>query len=398
MTTRIYYTDALARSFDATVLTCEDSEGRLLVTLDETAFYPTSGGQPHDVGRLGTSNVLDVVDKDDGTIRHVVDAPLAPGARVQGVIDWPRRLDHMQQHTGQHILSAAFDRLSGARTVSFHLGAESSTIDLAREVTASEIGRAEAEANQVVWEDRTVSVRFVNEEEAARLPLRKEPVRTGPLRLVEVTGFDLSACGGTHVPQTGMIGIIAVSGWERFKGGSRVSFVCGGRALESHGALRDVVSGATRALSVAPGELVAAIERLQVEVKDLGRTVRRLQEEAAVTRAAEFRAGAETIGRYRSVLRDVPGWDASLLKTLAASVVAEPGFVVVLTGTGQPASGQPVPVVIARSADVDLDAGVWMKRATAELGGRGGGRAELAQGGLPVSSERVLAFARESFG
>ncbi len=398
MTTRIYYTDALARSFDATVLTCEESDGRLFVTLDETAFYPTSGGQPHDVGRLGTSNVLDVVDEDDGTIRHVVDAPLAPGARVQGVIDWPRRLDHMQQHTGQHILSAAFDRLSGVRTVSFHLGAESSTIDLAREVTASEIGRAEAEANQVVWEDRTVSVRFVTEEEAARLPLRKEPVRTGPLRLVEVTGFDLSACGGTHVPQTGMIGIIAVSGWERFKGATRLTFVCGGRALRSHGALRDVVSGATRALSVAPGELPATIERLQVEVRDLGRTVRRLQEEAAVTRAAEFRAGAETIGPYRGVLRDVPGWDAALLKTLAAAVVAEPGFVVVLTGTGQPASGQPVPVVIARSADVDLDAGAWMKRATAELGGRGGGRAELAQGGLPVSSERVLAFARESFG
>ena len=398
MTTRLYYTDALARTFDATVLSCAAVEGRTLVTLDRTAFYPTSGGQPFDTGTLDTARVLEVVDDDDGTIRHVVDAALAPGARVQGSVDWPRRLDHMQQHTGQHILSAAFDQLAGVRTVSFHLGAESSTIDLARELTATEIGQAEAEANRVVWEDRPVTVRFVSEEEAAILPLRKEPVRTGPLRLVDVTGFDLSACGGTHVPQTGMIGIIAVSGWERFKGGSRVSFVCGGRALRSHDALRDVVSGATRALSVAPGELTATIERLQTDVKDLGRTVRRLQEEAAATRAAEFRAAAETIGRYRGVLRDVPGWDASLLKTLAAAIVAEPGFVVVLTGTGQPASGQPVPVVVARSADVDLDANAWMKRATAELGGRGGGRAELAQGGLPVGADRVLAFARDSFG
>jgi alanyl-tRNA synthetase len=304
----------------------------------------------------------------------------------------------MQQHTGQHILSAAFDRLFAVRTVSFHLGVGTSTIDLAREVTAAEIAQAEAEANRVVWDDRPVSVRFVSDEEAASLPLRKEPVRTGPLRLVEVTGFDLSACGGTHVPQTGMIGIIAVSSWERFKGGSRVGFVCGGRALASHAALRDVVSSATRALSVSPSELTTTIERLQSELKDLSRTVRKLQEEAAVTLSSQLRASAETIGPYRGVLRDVPGWDASLLKTLATAIVAERGFVAVLTGTGQPAAGQPVPVVVARSADVDLDAGAWMKRATAELGGRGGGRAELAQGGLPVSAERVLAFARESFG
>ena len=398
MTTRLYYTDPLLRSFDATVLACAPADGRFLVTLDETAFYPTSGGQPFDTGRLGQANVLDVIDEDDGTIRHVVDTALVAGTRVQGLIDWPRRLDHMQQHTGQHILSAAFDRLFGVRTVSFHLGAETSTIDLAREVSAAEAGQAETEANRVVWDDRPVSVRFVSEEEASRLPLRKEPVRTGPLRLVEVTGFDLSACGGTHVPQTGMIGLIAVTGWERFKGGSRVGFVCGARALKSHGALRDVVSSATRALSVSQGELPATIERLLGDVKDLSRTVRNLQEEAAVTVASQLRANAETIGPYRGVLRDVPGWDASLLKTLAAAVVAEPGFVVVLTGTGQPPSGQPVPVVVARSADVALDAGAWMKKATAALGGRGGGRAELAQGGLPVSAERVLAFARESFG
>jgi len=188
-----------------------------------------------------------------------------------------------------------------------------------------------------------------------------------------------------------MIGIIAVSGWERFKGGTRLTFVCGGRALRSHATLRDIVASATRAASIAPAEIAPTIERLQRDIKESARDVRRLQEELAVSRAAEFRAAAETVGRYRGVLRAVPGWDASALKTLASAVVSEPGVLVVLTG-----DGQPVPVVAARSADVDVDLGAWMKQATAELGGRGGGRPELAQGGLTAQPERVLAWARDT--
>ena len=172
MTTRIYFTDAQASEFDATVVTCEAAGGRFEVVLDQTAFYPTSGGQPHDMGLLGAARVVDVLDDDTGLIRHVTDAPLEPGDRVHGRIDWPRRLDHMQQHTGQHVLSAAFDHLFGVRTMSFHLGAETATIDLAREVTPVEIAQAEAEANRVVWDARPVIVRFATEQEAAALPLR----------------------------------------------------------------------------------------------------------------------------------------------------------------------------------------------------------------------------------
>src|SRR5687768_2765594 len=156
---------------------------------------------------------------------------LPVGATVEGTIDWPRRFDHMQQHTGQHLLSAAFDRLCGARTESFHLGTVTSTIDLAREVSSSEIRAAEDEANRIVWEDRTVTIRMASADEAATLPLRKESVRTGSLRLIEIEGFDLSACGGTHVSSSGAIGIIASTGWEKFRGGTRVEFVCGGRVL-----------------------------------------------------------------------------------------------------------------------------------------------------------------------
>ncbi|HYN09351.1 MAG TPA: alanyl-tRNA editing protein [Vicinamibacterales bacterium] len=390
-TTRLYYTDALLREFDATVVSSEGADGQVTVVLDQTAFYPTSGGQPFDRGRLGAHQVLDVIDDEAGTIRHVVDGPIAAGERVHGTIDWPRRLDHMQQHTGQHVLSAAFDRLCSVRTVSFHLGAETATIDLAREVSAAEIARAEAEANRVVWENRPVTVRFATEEEASRLPLRKEPVRSGTLRLVDVTEFDLSACGGTHVPATGMIGVIAIAGWERFKGASRVAFVCGGRALRGYGQLRDAMTAATRALSVSPADVAAAIERMQADAKDLGRTIRRLQDDVAASRAATLRAGATDIGGRRGVLRHEPGWDAAGLKTLASAIVSEPGTIAILIGDGTPA-----PVVVARSADVDLDAAAWMKQAAAALGGRGGGRPELAQGGLGVSPDRILTFAKET--
>ncbi len=250
MTHRIYYTDALQTTFEATVLSSSPlgagASSQSKVTLDTTAFYPTSGGQPFDMGSLGGRAVLDVVDGEDGVITHVGDGPLEPGQAVAGVIDWPRRFDHMQQHTGQHVLSAAFERTCAARTESFHLGTTTCTIDLAREVTPAEIAGAEDLASQVVFEDRPVQVRFASETEAAAMPLRKEPARGGTLRLVDVKDFDLSACGGTHVSHTGQIGLIAVTGWERFKGGTRVAFVCGQRALISHRRFRAVVTGLVR--------------------------------------------------------------------------------------------------------------------------------------------------------
>jgi alanyl-tRNA synthetase len=389
----LYYRDPLLTSFDATVVTCDPGDGVFTVQLDRTAFYPSSGGQPFDTGRLGGAAVLDVLVDDDEVIRHVVDRALAVGETVRGEVDWTRRFDHMQQHTGQHILSAAFDRHFGVRTVSFHMGADVSTIDLAREVSAAEIARAEEEANTIVWEDRPVTVRFASEEEAARMPLRKESKRTGLLRLVDVTDFDLSACGGTHVPATGRIGIIAVAGWERFKGGSRVSFVCGRRALRAYSELRDVVTATTRALSIGPPELAATVTRLQEEQKSQTRTIRRLQEESATTLATALVDAAQDIRGVRYVLSGQPGWDGAALKTLAAAIIAGPGRVTILAGEGQPS-----PVVVARSADLSFDAGAWLKGAMAALGGRGGGRPELAQGGIPATPDQILAHARKTIG
>jgi len=252
----------------------------------------------------------------------VLDGPLEPGSMVKGVIDWARRFDHMQQHTGQHILSAAFERTCAARTESFHLGSTSCTIDLAREVSPAQIAAAETLACDIVFENRPVCVRFVSEAEAAALPLRKDPTRTGTLRLVEIDNCDLSACGGTHVPATGRVGVIAVSGWERFKGGSRIEFVCGHRAVASHRRLRDVVSGLQRQLTVAPQEIGATIERFQAEARANQKLLRQLREAAAAHEAGPLAAAAEDVGAFRRVIVTRPGWDLASLKTLATAIAA----------------------------------------------------------------------------
>jgi alanyl-tRNA synthetase len=280
VTNRIYYTDPYCRTFNATVSRAFEHEGRPAVTLDRTAFYPSSGGQLFDTGRLGAARVVETVDA-DGDVIHVLSAALAAGVSVTGEIDWSRRFDHMQQHTGQHVLSAAFDRLFDNLTIGFHMGADVSTIDLAREPTPAEIERAVDDANGIVWEDRPVSIRFVSQTEAATLPLRKASEREGTLRLIDISGFDLSACGGTHVERTGAIGVIVALSWERLRGGSRVTFACGGRALRALRMYRDAVAGSVRALSVLPGELPAAVDRALAESKGLRKDIKGLQERLA---------------------------------------------------------------------------------------------------------------------
>ena len=390
MTDRIYYTDPYCSSFDATVTRAFEHEGRPAVALDRTAFYPTSGGQPFDVGILGGVKVLDVVDLDDHSVAHVLESGLAESATVHGEIDWSRRFDHMQQHTGQHVLSAAFDHLFDNRTMSFHMGADVSTIDVAKEATPQSIAAVEAEANRVVWEDRPVSIRFASAEEAAALPLRKEPAREGTLRLIDVADFDLSACGGTHVSRTGAIGIIAVAGWERFRGGSRVTFVCGNRALRMFREYRDAITGSIRSLSVLPHELPSAIDRVQGEAKDLRRTIKSMQESLALHEASRFVAEAAVVNGTRVVVRAVEGWDAAGLKAIAAAAAAQGSVAVALFSMTTPAV-----VVVARSGGVGVDSNAVLKSLTQRFGGRGGGKPEMAQGGgLEGAIGEIVAAAR----
>jgi alanyl-tRNA synthetase len=390
MTTRLYYDDSRTTMFDARVVSCAASGDHFEVVLDRTAFYPTSGGQPFDTGALGAVAVVDVIDRDDKHIVHVVEAALEPGTTVAGAIDAERRRDHMEQHTGQHVLSAAFDRLSAVATVGFHMGSAVSTVDLAREVTTAEIEAAESAANRVIRENRAVTVRVVPADQVATLPLRRESTRSGPLRIVEVDDFDVSACGGTHVASTGEIGMVVVVASEKVRGGTRLSFLCGARALRGFRERRDRLAEAGRLLGVAPLDIVSRVEGLQHDAREAERTIKALREELARYRAIEWRESAETIGPHRVVLRTA-AIEAAELKGMAQAVVAGPGVVAVLVG-----SGTPVPVVVARSADVAFDAAAFLKRATGALGGRGGGRPELAQGGLPAEAADIELFVRRS--
>ncbi len=395
MTERLYYIDPQMREFDATVVRVDRRDNRTLIRLDRTCFYPTSGGQPFDTGTLGGLKVVDVIDDDDGDIVHVVEGIAETGRSVHGAIDWERRFDHMQQHSGQHLLSAAFDRLYGVRTVSFHLGAEASTIDLAREMTVHEIAAAENEANRIVWEDRSVTIRFASAEEAVQLPLRKESIREGTLRLIEVDQFDLSACGGTHVPGTGAVGTIVVSAWERFKGGQRIEFLCGARTLARFRVLRDAAAAGARLLSVGPGELAGSIERLQAETKDQRRALVALQNDLCRYKAEELAASAESMaaGSNGRVVVHLLDLDANGLKSVASAITSRPGFVVLLASNSTPST--PSLVVIARSKDVDLPANEILNALTLKFGGRGGGKADLAQGGgLGAPPQDILAAGR----
>jgi alanyl-tRNA synthetase len=388
---RLYYTDAYLVEFDAVVREVVRKDDRWKATLDRTAFYPSSGGQPFDTGTLGEAKVLDVFDEEDGTIGHLVDRELEKNSRVRGHVDWDRRFDHMQQHTGQHLLSAAFEREMAAKTVSFHLGASASTIDLNKELSAEQVARVEDACNRVLWEDREICVKFVTAGEAAKLPLRKDPSRTGDLRIVEIDDYDLSACGGTHVKRTGAIGMVAISGFERFKGGLRVEFVCGARALRAYRALEGAVNGSVRLLSVLPEELPSAIEKLQAGGRVQQKAQDALYERLAVHEAASLHASGQTIGDATFVAAAVPGWDATGLKRLASAIVGRPATIAVLLTSESPSL-----IVIARSQDQPHDTGAILKKLLERFGGKGGGKGAMAQGGgLTGEPQVILAAARE---
>ena len=395
-TTRLYYTDSTLTEFAAALVAAEPADGCVAVRLDRTAFYPTSGGQPNDTGSLGSGRVVDVVDREDGTVWHMVEAPpaLTVGETVHGQVDWPRRFDHMQQHSGQHVLSAAFAQLCAARTVGFHLGERVSTIDLDRPLSPEQVVAGESAANAVVWDDRVVKVRLVSAEAAARLELQKPSSRTGRIRLVDIDRCDLSACGGTHVGRTGAIGIIAVSSTERFKRGTRVGFVCGERALRHVRTQREQVAGCVRLLSVTPEELVSEIERVQTGQREQRRVTRALQSRLVSLDATSLVAAGQAVGAATVVVSPLAGHDAGSLKAVAVEVVRRPGHVAVLTS-----DARPVAVVVARAHDVDLDAAAVIRGLLGRWDGRGGGRPEIAQGGrLDADPDEVTELARRLLG
>jgi len=296
----------------------------------------------------------------------------------------------MQQHTGQHVLSAAFEHVNGSRTESVHFGADLCTVDLSATLTSNAVRAAEDEANRAVWQNHPVHVRFVDETEAAHLPLRKPPARGGRLRLIEIEQVDLSACGGTHVARTGEVGLIGIVGFERYKGGTRIAFVCGERALGHYRVLRDRAAAVAGLLACAPADVASATERLQGEVKQQRQTFRVIQQRLIELEGERLRDSAISRNGLRIVARHLADWDIQGLKSLAAALASQPQYVAILLG------GEPLTLVVARSREATVDAAAVIRAVTARFGGRGGGRPEVAQaGGLSGSAEEILAAAVE---
>jgi len=356
MTDRLYYQDSYLTEFRARVV--EASPDQLRVYLDRTAFYPTSGGQPFDLGELGGVEVAEVIDEEERIV-HVLRAPLA-APDVAGRIDWERRFDHMQQHTGQHLLSAVLLELFNAPTVSFHLGADSSTIDVAGALNDEQLRQSERRANQVVFENRPVSVTF--QHSSGDLGLRKPTERTGEVRIVTIQDLDRSACGGTHVRATGEIGAILIRKLDRIRGNLRVEFVCGMRAIHCARSDFAALSEIARTFS-APLEETPALANAQREkLLDADRTRRKLSAELAQLRGRAL---------YAETLSDE-------IRTEAQSFTESP-LAIFLALVANPPS-----LLLAVSKDAGIHAGDLLKRLLAEAGGRGGGNATLAQGSLPT--------------
>jgi alanyl-tRNA synthetase len=389
MTDRLYYHDSFLYDFDARVVEVLERDGKSAIVLDRTAFYPTSGGQVHDLGMLTAEGqqiaITEVADDEDGRILHFASEPLSIGTQVHGSVDAVRRRDHVQQHSGQHVLSAVFIRLFNMPTVSFHMGEESCTIDLETAgLSAVQAHKAELMANEVIAEDRPVSIRFVPLEEARQLGLRKLPPRqTGDLRLIDITDFDLTACGGTHVRATGQIGSILLRKVEKVKQGLRVEFVCGLRAVKT--ARRDyaTLTEAAALYSSHIHDVPPQVRKSLEETKAAGKTQHKLLEELAELSAE--RLLAQAAGSPQVITEFFPDRDAVFIKLLAQKLTAGKTAVIALLASG---AGQPT-LIFAQTPGQKSNMGQLMKDAMAQLGGRGGGSADMAQGGLPIGVGNV---------
>ncbi len=374
-TDRLYYTDCYLREFEAQIVAAEPAAKGFRVVLDRTAFYPDSGGQPSDSGFLGGHAVRDVMNEGDAIV-HLLDTR-PEGESVKGEIDWTRRFDHMQQHTGQHALSAAFERTGQYKTVSFHLGAEASSIDLDSDrLGERQLEEAENLANSVVFENRAVRISFRPAEEASRLGLRKPTDRTGDVRLIEIEDFDLSACGGTHVSRTGAIGIIAIRKFERMKGLTRIEFLCGGRALKAARNDFRTLSEAARLFSGSASDLPTLIGKQAEELRGATRIRLKQAEKLAEFQALELlREAPERHGR-KLVRWIVDANGLTDAKVLAHAITAHPNAIALIGEKGDPAK-----LYFAQSAGGPANMGEILKQTVAKLGGKGGGARDFAQGG-----------------
>ena len=404
---RLYYSDSFLKTFTGTVAGVRrlaSSEPFWQLSLNRTAFYPTSGGQPFDLGKLRVSSpggialeipVEEVAEDENGTVWHCVRQPLEVGTEVEGHINWERRFDHMQQHTGQHLLSAIFVKELQAPTVSFHLGTDVSTIDLAVASPARvDLERVERIVNEIIGEDRPVTVSYVSRDEAEALltagDLRKLPDREGTIRLIDIADCDRNACGGTHVRSTGQIAGLQLRGVEKVSRGVRVEFVCGLRAIRASRRDAAILSDTAGLLSTGAPELLAAVSRMLAEGKARAREHQKLREELATYQSARLISEEPVNNGLRLIVREWKDRDRDFVKMLAShAAAAESSTAVVFCAK----ESDPSRVFIARSPDLKFHCGSMLREALSRFGLRGGGSPDLAQGDVPKEHERALLVA-----
>ncbi|MCO5214181.1 MAG: DHHA1 domain-containing protein [Caldilinea sp.] len=379
MSDRLYYTDSYLAAFESPVFAIDDVDGRPAVRLAQSCFYPTSGGQLHDTGTLGGMAVVDVVAADDGVL-HVLDGAPAFGVGdvVHGAIDWTRRYDHMQQHSGQHLLSQHFFRHFGWETVSVHFGAEESTLDLdTPDVSPAQLAEIEGLANELAYRALPIRAYFVDEAGLAAVPLRRPPKVTGVIRIVEIEAFDYSACGGTHVRTTAEIAPIKLVRQERRRNQTRVTFLCGLRACRDYSRKHDLLLATAALFSNEPAAVPSLVERLQEQSRAAERELGLLGEQLAGYEAAELLAHGTVVNGATLVAWLSAQHSPDALKAVAARLSAHPATIGLLAGT----AGDKVTVIFCRSADLNMHMGTLLRDTLRAFGGGGGGRPEHAQGG-----------------
>lgn len=395
---RLYYQDAYITRFKANIIERIQQDGHTAVVLDQTCFYPTSGGQPHDLGKINEVPVTEVtIRESDGAILHWVASADIWSDEIVADIDWATRFDHMQQHSGQHILSQAFIRAADAETISFHLSEQSVTIDLhTTAVQPDQIEYAEHLANQVIWQNRQVFIRAASLEEAKELSLRKiPPLREGKLRLIEIEDFDMTACGGTHVARTGEIGLIKIVKLERSGDKLRVEFRCGQRALQDYRQKNSIVNRLMSELTTSASEITNTIIKMQTENKEAKRAVKNQQNVLLRLEAESLLRKAKKNKNTRIITRAYPDseYDVAQLKSLATQLLKEENVIALLGVAGEKSH-----LIFCRSEDAPGEMNTLIKQALQSLGkASGGGTAVMAQGGGPAADlerlEQALARA-----
>jgi alanyl-tRNA synthetase len=388
MTTRLYYNDAYTTTFKANIIERFQYRDSLGIVLDQSYFYPTSGGQPHDLGALNDLPVTNVmVRPEDNAVAHIIKGEIWSDA-VTGQIDWSRRFDHMQQHTGQHILSQAFLKAAEAETVSFHLGNDYATIDINNSgLNPAHIEKAELIANQIIWENRPITARFIDKEEANALPLRKIPdVEDDQLRIIEIADYDMTACGGTHVAHTGEVGLIKIVKLERRKEELRIEFLCGRRALKDYRQKNRIVNQLANELTTGYAEIETSVVRLRDEVKQARRLLKQQLAHSLSIEAEHLLRNGTKKGETVIVAEQFSGRDLAEIRMLANQIAQHPNSIA-LIGTVDPTTQ----LIFSRAEDAPGEMNQLIKMALQVLGAKsGGGTPKFAQGGGPPADKERM--------